>query len=89
VQFKMVNAATGATEIALTSTGVSVVTAASGTVNYDFSGAGVDAAGVYWGTFVVTEGGETDSFPVRTQDLKVCIDSDTLTAEEAYQAALW
>jgi hypothetical protein len=88
VQFKMVNAATNAVEIALTSTGVSVVTAASGTVNYDFSGAGVDAAGVYWGTFVVTEGGETDSFPVRTQDLKVCIDSDTLTAEEAYQAAL-
>jgi hypothetical protein len=88
VQFKMVNAATNAVEIALTSTGVSVVTAASGTVNYDFSGAGVDTAGVYWGTFVVTESGETDSFPVRTQDLRILIDSDTQTAEEAYQSAL-
>ena len=88
VQFKMVNAATNIVEIAMTSTGVSVVTAASGTVNYDFSGAGVDTAGVYWGTFVVTEGGETDSFPVRTQDLRILIDSDTQTAEEAYQSAL-
>ena len=88
VSFKMVNAATNAVEIALTSTGVSVVTAASGTVNYDFSGAGVDTAGVYWGTFVVTESAETDSFPVRTQDLRILIDSDTQTAEEAYQSAL-
>ena len=88
VQFKMVNAATGATEIALTSTGVTVTTAATGQVQYDFSGAGVDTAGVYWGTFVVTQGGETDAFPVRTQDLRILIDSDTQTAEEAYQAAL-
>ena len=88
VQFKMVNAATGATEIALTATGVTVTTAATGQVQYDFSGAGVDTAGVYWGTFVVTQGGETDAFPVRTQDLRILIDSDTQTAEEAYQAAL-
>jgi len=88
VQFKMVNAATNSVEIALTSTGVSVVTAASGTVNYDFSGAGVDAAGVYWGTFVVTEGGETDSFPVIQKDLKIIIDSDTITGQEAYELAL-
>jgi len=88
VQFKMVNAATNAVEIALTSTGVSVVTAASGTVNYDFNGAGVDTAGVYWGTFVVTEGGETDSFPVIQKDLKIIIDSDTITGQEAYELAL-
>jgi hypothetical protein len=88
VQFKMVNAATNAAEIALTSTGVSVVTAASGTVNYDFSGAGVDTAGVYWGTFVVTESGETDSFPVIQKDLKIIIDSDTITGQEAYELAL-
>ena len=88
VAFKMVNAATGATEIALTSTGVTVTTAATGQVQYDFSGAGVDTAGVYWGTFVVTQSGETDAFPVRTQDLRILIDSDTQTAEEAYQAAL-
>ena len=88
VAFKMLNAATGATEIALTSTGVTVTTAATGQVQYDFSGAGVDSAGVYWGTFVVTQSGETDAFPVRTQDLRILIDSDTQTAEEAYQAAL-
>jgi hypothetical protein len=88
VQFKMVNAATNAVEIALTSTGVSVVTAASGTVNYDFSGAGVDTAGVYWGTFVVTESGETDAFPVIQKDLKIIIDSDTITGQEAYELAL-
>ena len=88
IQFKMVNAATGATEIALTSTGVSVVTAASGTVNYDFSSGGVDEAGVYWGTFVVTQSGDNDSFPVKQQDLKILIDSDTQTAEAAYQAAI-
>ena len=88
VQFKMVNAATGATEIALTSSGVTVTTAASGQAQYDFSGTGVDTAGVYWGTFVVTQSSETDAFPVRMQDLRILIDSDTQTAEEAYQAAL-
>ena len=88
LQFKMINAATGATKIALTSTGVTVTTAASGQAQYDFSAAGVDAAGVYWGTFVLTQSSETDSFPVRTQDLKICIDSATQTAEEAYQAEL-
>lgn len=88
VQFKMVNAATGATEIALTSTGVTVTTAASGQVQYDFSAAGVDAAGVYWGTFVVAQSSETDSFPVIQKDLKIIIDSDTQSGQEAYENAL-
>ena len=88
VQFKMMNAATGATEIALTSTGVTVTAAASGQVQYDFSGAGVDAAGVYWGTFVVTQSSETDSFPVIQKDLKIVIDSDTISGEKAYENAL-
>ena len=88
VTFSMVNAATGATKIAATSTGVSVVTAASGTVNYDFSAAGVDTAGVYYGTFRVTQSSETDAFPVAQKGLKICIDSATQTAEEAYAAAL-
>ena len=39
LQFKMVNAATGATKIALTSTGVTVTTAASGQAQYDFGAA--------------------------------------------------
>jgi hypothetical protein len=88
VQFKMVNAATGATEIALTSTGVTVTTAATGQVQYDFSAAGVDTAGVYWGTFVVTQSSETDSFPVIQKDLKIIIDSDTQSGQEAYENAL-
>lgn len=87
VTFKMVNAADGTTKIAATSTGITVVTAASGTVNYDFSSGGVDEAGKFLGTFIVTESGETDAFPVRTQDLVILIDSDTQTAEEAYYAA--
>ena len=88
VTFKMVNAATGATKIAATATGVSVVTAASGTVNYDFSAGGVDEAGIFWGTFLVTESGQTDAVPVERSGLQILIDSDTETAEEAYENAL-
>ena len=88
VAFKMLNAATGATEIALTSTGVTVTTAVTGQVQYDFSGAGVDTAGVYWGTFVVTQSSETDSFPVIQKNLKIVIDSDTISGEKAYENAL-
>lgn len=88
VTFKMINAADGTTKIAATETGVSVVSAAAGTVNYDFSSGGVDAAGVYWGTFLVTESGQTDAVPVRQKDLKIVIDSDTQTGEEAYAAAV-
>ena len=88
VTFAMVNAATGATKIAATSTGVSVVSAVAGTVNYDFSAGGVDTAGIYWGTFRVSQSGETDAFPVAMKGLKICIDSATQTAEEAYAAAV-
>lgn len=88
VTFKMINAADGTTKIAATSTGVTVVTAASGTVNYDFSSGGVDEAGVFWGTFLVTESGQTDAVPVRQKELKIVIDSDTQTGEEAYAAAV-
>jgi hypothetical protein len=84
----MVNAATGAVKIAKTSTGVSVVTAASGTVNYDFSAGGVDTAGIFYGTFTVTQSGETDAFPVKRMDLKILIDSATQTAQQAYDAAV-
>lgn len=88
VEFKMVNAADGTTKITQTSTGVTVVTAASGTVNYDFSSGGVDEAGVFYGTFVITESTQTDHVPVKQKDLKIVIDSDTQTGEEAYQAAV-
>ena len=88
VTFSMVDAATGTTKVAATSTGVSVVSAVAGTVNYDFSAGGVDSAGIYWGTFRVSQSGETDAFPVATKGLKICIDSATQTAEEAYAAAV-
>lgn len=88
VKFEMVNAATGVVEIAETATGVTVETAASGTVKYDFSAAGVDTAGIYNAWFVVYSGAEKDHIPVKKQDLRILIDSDTLTAEEAYAAAI-
>ena len=88
VKFKMVDAADGTVVIAETATGVTVETAASGTVKYDFSAAGVNVAGVFHAWFVVYDGIESDHFPVRRQGLKVMIDSDTQTAEEAYEAAL-
>jgi hypothetical protein len=88
VAFKMVNTATGATTIALTTSGVTVTTAATGQVQYDFSSAGVLTAGRYRGFFVVTQSSETDHFPVRADGLLILIDSDTQTAEQAYEAAL-
>lgn len=88
VKFKMLNRATGETKIAETATGVTVVTAASGIVNYDFSPTGVDEAGYFNGFFTVTDGAETDHFPVKQDDLRIEIDSDTQTAKEAYEAAL-
>jgi hypothetical protein len=88
VEFSMVNAATGAVKIAKTATGITVVSAAAGTVNYDFSEAGVDTAGIFWGTFTVTQSGETDAFPVKSQDLKILFDSATQTAQQAYNAAV-
>ncbi|MFN9287426.1 MAG: hypothetical protein ACK6EB_05090, partial [Planctomyces sp.] len=53
VQFKMLNAATGAAEVALTATGVTVTTAATGQVQSEVSAAGVETAGRDWGTCVV------------------------------------
>ncbi len=89
MKFKMINRADGTTAIALTTTGVSVVVAASGTVNYDFSAAGVLTAGMYNGYFVAeTAGTETDHFPARQDGLRIAIDSDTQTAEQAYAAAV-
>ena len=88
VKYKMLNRADGTTTIAETTTGVTVVTAASGTVNYDFSAAGVLTAGIFNGFFVVYASSETDHFPVRVDGLRVMIDSDTQTAEQAYAAAI-
>jgi len=88
VKFKMINAADGSVKIAETSTGVSVVTPASGEVNYKFSSDGVDEAGKFWGSFVASSGGETDHFPVVQSDLEIHFYSDTTSAKAAYLAAV-
>lgn len=88
VSFKMINAATGVTKIEATTTGVSVVSAAAGTVDYAFASTGVDEAGIFWGTFIVTGSGVSDSVPVRHNDLQIVIDSDTQSGKDAYAAAV-
>lgn len=88
VEFKMINRADNSVAIAQTATGVTVTAATTGQVQYDFSASGVDTAGVFNAWFIVIDSGETDHFPVRQDGLRVLIDSDTQTAEQAYEAAL-
>jgi hypothetical protein len=87
VKFKMINAADGTTKIVETETGVTVETAASGTVYYDFSAAGCDTAGKFWGSFVVYSSTETDTAPVEQNGLVILFDSATQTAEQAFDEA--
>jgi hypothetical protein len=82
VKFALYDSA-GTVVIAATQTGVTVVTAASGTVNYDFSSGSVATAGVYYGYFLVEDSGETDHYPVGSRGLKILIDGHAVTAEEA------
>ena len=86
VTFTMVNAATSTTKVNAAS--ATIVSAAAGTVNYDFQSANVDTPGIYWGTFSVSQSGETDAFPVAAKGLKILIDGPTKTAEEAYAEAV-
>lgn len=75
VQFKMVDE-NGTDVIAQTSTGVTVSNPGAGLVSYDFSSSGVDTAGTFYGYFVITDGGETDHFPVKQRDLVIHIEDD-------------
>jgi len=86
VTFTMINAATGVAKVSAVA--ATIVTAASGLVRYDFQAADVDTAGVYWGTFKVTDTAELDTFPVNPKQGVIWIHSATQTAEEAYRAAL-
>ena len=87
VTFTMINAATGVTKVSAAA--ATIVTAASGIVSYDFQAADVDTAGIFWGTFVVTESAETDSYPASPAHGPIWIHgNDGTTAKEAYQAAL-
>ena len=86
VTFTMINAATGATKVSAAA--ATIVTAASGIVSYDFTAADVDTAGIYWGSFRVTESAETDTYPAAPCDGVIWIHSATQTAQEAYDAAV-
>jgi len=63
----------GVDKISQTSTGVTVTTAASGEVQYDFPSGGVDTAGRFYFYWIVTTSGETETFPVEPRELIICI----------------
>lgn len=86
VKFKMVNKATGKTIIAITSTGVTFTADTNGYAQYDFSSTPTLKPGIFYGFFVFTDTAETDHYPFVPGDLVIEINSDTLTAQEAYQA---
>lgn len=86
--FSMINAATGKTVVEATSTGITVVTAASGDMDYDFSSSGVSVPGIYYAYVDVDSGGEKDTFPVETGHLQIWVNSKTMEAEEAYRLQL-
>ena len=86
VTFTMINAATGVAKVSAAA--ATIVTAASGIVKYDFQAADVDAAGVYWGSFRVTESAETDTYPAAPNQGVIWIHSATQTAMQVYSAAV-
>ena len=86
VTFSMVNAATGAVKIS--NAAATIITAASGIVSYDFQASDVDTPGVYWGSFTVTQSGETNTYPASPKDGIIWIHADDKTALEAYTEAV-
>ena len=86
VKFSMVNCATGVVKI--NEAAATIDTAATGKVRYSWAAVDVDTAGRFWGFFTVYTSTVTDTYPVKRDDLIVLIGSDTLTPDEAYQAAL-
>jgi len=86
ITFTMVNMADGTTKVSAAS--ATIDDGATGKASYDFIAADVNTAGKYAASFIVTESGETSHFPAARADLVVLIDSDTQTAEAAYEAAV-
>lgn len=74
VMFTMI-AEDGTVTVAETATGVSVITATSGYVQYDFQAADVDVAGTFYGYFNVYNGTEFDTYPAEERQLKIVIGS--------------
>lgn len=88
VKVLIINAATFEVILAETDTGVSVVSEAAGTVDYDFAAAAVDEPGIYWVYFNVYTGSEYETFPVEQGNLQLRVNSLTMTAEAAYKIQL-
>lgn len=86
VTFSLVNAATGETKVS--SASATVDDAAGGEVSYAFSTGDVDEPGIYWGAFMVTENGKTDTYPVNPKHAPIWIHGNGKTAKEAYEEAL-
>lgn len=70
VKFKLV-AANGTVKLAETATGITITVGSGGEVQYDFSAASVDTAGIYFGWFVVYSGLERDTFPSDGRELQI------------------
>jgi hypothetical protein len=86
VTFTMINAATEVAKV--DAAAASIVTAADGTMKYDFAAGDVDTPGVFYGFFTVTIAGNTDTFPANPKDAPIWIHSKGKTAQEWYAEAL-
>jgi len=75
MKFAMVDSQ-GNSKVAETASNVAIVSAAAGTVKYTFQDADVDEAGVFYAYFISEDGlGNQETFPVKTGDLRVVIQS--------------
>ena len=70
VKFQMVNSA-GSTVVAETTTGVTVVDATTGKVQYDFQAADVATKGTHYAWFTVYSGAEKDTYPAGGRKLVI------------------
>lgn len=71
VVFNMVTTSDGTSKVSAAS--VTIITAATGEVRYDWAPADVDTADEYWGWFVRTSGGKTAHHPGQGHLLKIVI----------------
>lgn len=75
VKFKLITA-DGSVLLAETVTGVTVLVAADGTVQYDFSTLAPHTESELYGYFIVINGIKTDHFPVKHRELRFRIHTD-------------
>ncbi len=63
-----------------------IVLATAGTVEYDFQAADVETAGTFFAYFITVDGGEEDTFPVKSGDLAVIV-QDTVPVDAAIESS--